>query len=98
MVAAKSPTALRPRFRAVRQFRRRILDRDPPLLVMHDVSAQYGRVRALEQIEFTLRRGESLAILGANGAGKTTLLRTISGLMERRSGRILFEGADISRE
>jgi branched-chain amino acid transport system ATP-binding protein len=74
------------------------LDRDPPLLVMHDVSAQYGRVRALEQIEFTLRSGESLAILGANGAGKTTLLRTISGLMERRSGRILFEGADISRE
>jgi branched-chain amino acid transport system ATP-binding protein len=74
------------------------LDRDQPLLAMEDVSAQYGRVRALEQIDFTLAGGGSLAILGANGAGKTTLLRAISGLIARRSGRILFEGEDISRQ
>ncbi len=71
---------------------------DQPLLVMHGACAQYGRVRVLEQIEFSLRGGESVAILGANGAGKTTLLRAISGLMAQRSGQILFEGADISRE
>jgi branched-chain amino acid transport system ATP-binding protein len=65
---------------------------------MHGACAQYGRVRVLEQIEFSLRGGESVAILGANGAGKTTLLRAISGLMAQRSGQILFEGADISRE
>jgi branched-chain amino acid transport system ATP-binding protein len=71
---------------------------DQPLLAMHGACAQYGRVRVLEQIEFSLRGGESVAILGANGAGKTTLLRAISGLMVQRSGQILFEGADISRE
>jgi ABC-type branched-subunit amino acid transport system ATPase component len=56
---------------------------------MHGACAQYGRVRVLEQIEFSLRGGESVAILGANGAGKTTLLRAISGLMAQRSGQIL---------
>ena len=65
---------------------------------MEGVAAQYGRVRALAEIDFTLRSGESLAVLGANGAGKTTLLRAISGLLTRRAGRILFEGEDISRE
>jgi branched-chain amino acid transport system ATP-binding protein len=65
---------------------------------MHGVAASYGRVAVLEQIDFTLKSGESLAVLGANGAGKTTLLRAISGLMARRTGRIVFEGTDISAE
>lgn len=73
------------------------MDPDAPLLLLHGVGAQYGRVRALDQIDLALRSGESLAILGANGAGKTTLLRAISGLMVQRCGQILFEGIDISR-
>jgi len=74
------------------------LETEAPLLAMERVAAQYGRVRALAEIDLTLRRGESLAVLGANGAGKTTLLRAISGLLARRSGRILFDGQDISHE
>ncbi|MFM8559053.1 MAG: ABC transporter ATP-binding protein, partial [bacterium] len=42
-------------------------------------------------------QGEIVTLIGANGAGKTTLLRTISGLVPARSGRIVFEGRDISR-
>jgi branched-chain amino acid transport system ATP-binding protein len=40
---------------------------------------------------------EIVTVIGANGAGKTTLLRGISGLLEKRSGRILFEGKDVTR-
>lgn len=70
---------------------------DLPLLSLQGVSAYYGRVCALDNVNLTLQRGESLAVLGANGAGKTTLFRAISGIMTRRLGEIRFEGQEIGR-
>ncbi len=61
-----------------------------------NVSLSYGTVRVLDDINFSIGAGTSLAVLGANGAGKTTLLRGISGLMVRRLGSIEFEGREIS--
>jgi branched-chain amino acid transport system ATP-binding protein len=74
------------------------LAREAPLLAMRNVSARYGSVRVLDQINLTVRDGECLAVLGANGAGKTTLLRAISGLMVQRSGEIVFDDVVITRQ
>jgi branched-chain amino acid transport system ATP-binding protein len=56
----------------------------------------YGAVRALDDISLQVVPGSITAILGANGAGKTTLLRTISGLVTPRSGRVRWEGEELT--
>jgi branched-chain amino acid transport system ATP-binding protein len=57
----------------------------------------YGAVHALKGVSIHAEAGEIVTLLGANGAGKTTLLRTISGLVSAKSGRVRFEGRDITR-
>jgi branched-chain amino acid transport system ATP-binding protein len=69
---------------------------DRSLLKLGNVSASYGRVQVLDDINLDLAPGVSLAVLGANGAGKTTLLRAISGLMVRRRGAINFDGRNLT--
>ena len=66
-------------------------------LVVEGLEVFYGAVHALKNVSITVGQGEIVTLIGANGAGKTTLLRTISGLVPARSGRIVFEGRDISR-
>jgi branched-chain amino acid transport system ATP-binding protein len=66
------------------------------LLSLKDIHAAYGRIEALQGISIEVRRGEIVAMLGGNGAGKSTTLKTISGLMHPRSGRIEFDGQDVS--
>ncbi|MFF2088095.1 ABC transporter ATP-binding protein [Nocardia sp. NPDC058176] len=56
----------------------------------------YGRIEALHGISLTVSAGELVTLLGANGAGKTTTMRALSGLLPLTSGKILFEGADIT--
>jgi branched-chain amino acid transport system ATP-binding protein len=67
------------------------------LLKLSNVSASYGRVQTLYEVNLELAAGKSLAVLGANGAGKTTLLRAISGLVVQRRGSIEFNGSELSR-
>jgi branched-chain amino acid transport system ATP-binding protein len=69
-----------------------------PLLVLNGVSAFYGRAPALEAINLEVGPGESVAVIGANGAGKTSLLRTVSGLLVRRSGKIIFGDVEVSSQ
>jgi branched-chain amino acid transport system ATP-binding protein len=66
------------------------------LLTVEALTASYGDFQALFGIDLTVDEGETIAIIGANGAGKSTLLRSISGLHREKSGRILFDGADIA--
>ncbi|MCR4590995.1 MAG: ABC transporter ATP-binding protein [Lachnospiraceae bacterium] len=66
------------------------------LLTIKDLSVYYGVIQALKGINFSVDKGEIVALIGANGAGKTTTLHTISGLIEPKSGEILFNGNDIS--
>jgi branched-chain amino acid transport system ATP-binding protein len=68
------------------------------VLALEDVHTYYGHIHALRGVSLVVRRGQVVALLGANGAGKSTTLRTISGLVPARSGRIMFEGADITRQ
>ena len=67
--------------------------------IMLDVSnmvVSYGRIEALHGISMQVRTGELVTLLGANGAGKTTTMRALSGLLPLRSGKILFEGEDLT--
>ncbi len=61
-----------------------------------DLHAGYGRIEVVHGITITVGAGESVGLFGPNGHGKTTLLRTISGLLKPTSGRILFEGSDVT--
>ena len=66
------------------------------VLRLSGVEAGYGRIRALGGIDFEVRRGQIVTLLGANGAGKTTTLRTISGLVRASAGSIMLEGREIT--
>ena len=66
------------------------------LLTLDTVSVAYGKRRALESVSLTIGPGEIVTLLGANGSGKSTTLRTISGLVRSHTGRIVFDGRDIT--
>ena len=66
------------------------------MLELADVDAFYGNSRALQGINLMVGNGEFLSVLGRNGVGKTTLMRSILGLMDRCTGRLSLDGADIS--
>ena len=67
------------------------------LLQVAQMESAYGRIQALKGISLSVRRGETVALVGANGAGKTTFLRTLSGVHPLQGGKIVFDGEDISR-
>ena len=67
------------------------------MLEVEDLDVYYGAVHALKGVSVRAEAGEIVTLIGANGAGKTTLLRSISGLIPARSGRVTFEGRDITR-
>ncbi len=66
------------------------------MLRIESVSAAYGRIEALHGVSLDVEAGEIVTLIGANGAGKTTLLMTLCGRPRASTGRILFEGADIT--
>src|SRR5262249_40617459 len=67
------------------------------MLKVENLCAWYGAAQILYDISFEVGRGEVVAFMGRNGAGKTTTLKAIMGLLAHRSGRIAFNGRDISR-
>ncbi len=66
------------------------------LLQVDHLRVAYGHVEAVRDICLEVRTGEMVALVGANGAGKSTTLMTLSGLVRPRSGKILWEGQDIT--
>ena len=66
------------------------------MLDICDVVCGYGQVTALKGISLSVKVGQLVALIGANGAGKSTTLRAVSGLVSLRSGRLIFEGEDIT--
>ena len=68
-----------------------------PLLDVRGVETYYGNIRALNGVDIAVNEGEVVALIGANGAGKSTLMMTIFGSPRAASGRITFNGTDITR-
>lgn len=66
------------------------------MLQIEDLNVYYGAIHALKGISFHLDQGEIVALIGGNGAGKSTTLNTISGLLRPHSGRVCFQGEDIT--
>ena len=67
-----------------------------PLLVIDKVETYYGNICALKGVDVTVQPGEIVTLIGANGAGKSTLMMTIFGTPRARTGRIIFDGKDIT--
>ncbi|HEX5420793.1 MAG TPA: branched-chain amino acid ABC transporter ATP-binding protein/permease, partial [Gammaproteobacteria bacterium] len=67
-----------------------------PVLEIHGLSKSFGGLRAIDSVSLTVGRAEILGIIGPNGAGKTTLFNLLNGFIEPDSGKILFEGRDIT--
>src|ERR1700738_3579242 len=65
-------------------------------LSVQDLNSHYGPAHILFDIALAVDDGEVAALLGRNGAGKSTTFRSIVGLVEQRTGRIIFEGKDVS--
>jgi branched-chain amino acid transport system ATP-binding protein len=68
------------------------------ILALEKISRRFGAVVVANGIDLSLAGGEALGIIGPNGAGKTTLFGMITGTVAPDSGRVLFEGRDITRE
>ena len=66
------------------------------MLKVEDINVYYGAIHAIKGISLEVSEGEIVALIGSNGAGKSTTLRTISGLMKPKTGKIMYEGNDIS--
>lgn len=67
------------------------------LLEVKDLSVHYGVIQALKGVSLQVEEGEIVSLIGANGAGKTTLLQTISGLLKKSGGDILFMGKSLNK-
>jgi branched-chain amino acid transport system ATP-binding protein len=68
-----------------------------PLLEVDGLSVSYGGLRAVDDVSFTVGVGELVGLIGPNGAGKTTCIDALSGFVPDASGRVSFDGRDISR-
>ena len=67
------------------------------IIEVKDLEVYYGVIQAIRGISFEVKQGEIIALIGANGAGKTTTLQTITGLIPSKSGKIFYEGKDITK-
>jgi branched-chain amino acid transport system ATP-binding protein len=67
------------------------------VLAVESLDARHGLLHAVRGVSFSVAEGEVLALVGANGAGKTTLLRAVAGAHPPAAGRVVFNGADVTR-
>ena len=68
---------------------------DTPLLELRGITKSFGSVQALSDVDFEVRPGEVMALVGDNGAGKSTLIKCIAGTHMADSGQVLFEGDEV---
>ncbi len=67
-----------------------------PVLTVTNLSVQFGGLRAVSEVSFTVGENEIVGLVGPNGAGKTTIFNTIFGMIAPAAGRVLFQGRDIT--
>ena len=69
-----------------------------PCSRLEKINAYYGESHILRDVSFTIDSGEVVCLMGRNGVGKTTTLKVLTGLLPARSGRVMFDGADVTKE
>src|SRR2546426_2185522 len=69
---------------------------DAPTLELRGISKAFGSVQALDEVDFEVRDGEVMALVGDNGAGKSTLIKCVAGIYSIDSGEVLFDGKPVS--
>src|SRR3954452_23954954 len=67
-----------------------------PVLELRGVSKSFGSVEALREVDFEVRDGEVMALVGDNGAGKSTLIKCVAGIYSIDGGEIFFEGRPVT--
>src|ERR1043166_6055938 len=68
------------------------------MLQLEKINAYYGESHILRDVSFTIDIGQVVCLMGRNGVGKTTTLKVLTGLLPARSGQMIFNGADITKE
>jgi branched-chain amino acid transport system ATP-binding protein len=68
------------------------------MLEINDLQVAYGSIKALHGVSLKVPAGSIVTLIGANGAGKSTTLRAISGLVKAQSGRVIYDGEDITNQ
>jgi D-xylose transport system ATP-binding protein len=68
---------------------------ESPTLELRDITKSFGSVQALSDVDFEVRSGEVMALVGDNGAGKSTLIKTVAGIHAADHGEILFDGQPV---
>ena len=68
------------------------------MLTVSDISASYGRIQILNDINFDVKDNEVIGILGQNGMGKTTLMKTLMGIIPAKSGQVIYHDLNITRD
>ena len=66
------------------------------MLEVKNLSVHYGMIQAVRDVDFTVKEGEIVSLIGANGAGKSTILKTLSGLIHPSEGEIVYLGENIA--
>src|SRR6476469_1411490 len=67
------------------------------MLTVEKLECRYGKVAALRDLSLEVKQGELVSLIGAHGAGKTTTLKAIAGVQTASTGRIVFEGENVTR-
>ena len=73
-----------------------VTDTPTPILAAQDITKMFGSVQALSEVDFEVRPGEVMALVGDNGAGKSTLIKCLVGIHPIDGGQVLFEGTPVS--
>lgn len=66
------------------------------MLKVEGIQVYYGAIHAIKGVDFEVKKGEIVTLIGANGAGKTTIMHTLSGIIKPQAGKIIFDGEDIT--
>jgi phosphonate transport system ATP-binding protein len=67
------------------------------MLELDQLSKSFGEVRAVDRVSLAIRPGEMVGVIGRSGAGKSTMLRLVNRLIDPTAGRVVFDGADVTR-
>ncbi len=70
---------------------------DMPMIEVRGISRRFGGLLAVNNVSFSVQKGEIFGLIGPNGAGKTTLFNVMTGLIPATAGRLIYQGGDITR-